>query len=61
MEDAQLAVELGASAIGMVFWPESPRFVDPKKAALSPVSISSNTACTPRILMGEQLNLSRLP
>jgi|TARA_B100002003_G_scaffold236687_1_gene252926 phosphoribosylanthranilate isomerase len=34
VEDAQLAVELGASAIGMVFWPESPRFVDPKKAAI---------------------------
>ena len=33
MQDAQLAVEFGASAIGMVFWPESPRFVDPKKAA----------------------------
>ena len=34
VEDAQLAVEFGASAIGMVFWPESPRFVDPKKAAM---------------------------
>ena len=34
MQDAQLAVEFGASAIGMVFWPESPRFVDPKKAAI---------------------------
>ena len=33
MEDAQLAVESGASAIGMVFWPESPRFVDPQRAA----------------------------
>jgi phosphoribosylanthranilate isomerase len=28
-EDAQLAVALGASAIGFVFWPRSPRFVDP--------------------------------
>jgi len=34
VEDAQLAVEFGASAIGFVFWPESPRFVDPKKAAM---------------------------
>ncbi len=33
VEDAQLAVESGASAIGMVFWPESPRFVDPQRAA----------------------------
>ena len=35
MEDAQLAVESGASAIGMVFWPESPRFVDPSKSSES--------------------------
>jgi phosphoribosylanthranilate isomerase len=27
-EDAQLAAEAGASAIGLVFWPGSPRFVD---------------------------------
>jgi phosphoribosylanthranilate isomerase len=31
-EDAQLAVELGASAIGFLFWPESPRYVDPDSA-----------------------------
>jgi phosphoribosylanthranilate isomerase len=31
-EDAQLAVELGASAIGFVFWPESPRYVEPDAA-----------------------------
>jgi phosphoribosylanthranilate isomerase len=29
VEDAGLAAELGASAIGFVFWPGSPRFVDP--------------------------------
>ena len=27
-EDAQLAVELGAAALGFVFWPNSPRAVD---------------------------------
>lgn len=32
LEDALLAAELGASAIGFVFWPESPRFVDPYRA-----------------------------
>jgi phosphoribosylanthranilate isomerase len=33
MEDALLAAELGASAIGFVFWPASPRFIDPDRAA----------------------------
>jgi len=32
LEDAQEAVERGAAAIGFVFWPESPRFVDPFRA-----------------------------
>jgi phosphoribosylanthranilate isomerase len=32
LEDARRAVDLGASAIGIVFWPESPRFVDPYTA-----------------------------
>jgi phosphoribosylanthranilate isomerase len=31
-EDARLAAELGASAIGMVFWPHSPRCVDIARA-----------------------------
>jgi phosphoribosylanthranilate isomerase len=31
-EDALLAAELGASAIGFVFWPDSPRFIDPFRA-----------------------------
>jgi phosphoribosylanthranilate isomerase len=31
-EDAEIAVAHGASAIGFVFWPESPRFVDPYRA-----------------------------
>jgi phosphoribosylanthranilate isomerase len=29
LEDALLAADLGADAIGFVCWPESPRFVDP--------------------------------
>jgi phosphoribosylanthranilate isomerase len=32
VEDARLAVALGASAIGMVFWPESPRYVETVRA-----------------------------
>lgn len=28
-EDAALAVELGASAIGFIFWPGSPRYIEP--------------------------------
>jgi len=30
--DAALAVELGASALGFIFWPSSPRFVEPDAA-----------------------------
>ncbi|HSC29558.1 MAG TPA: phosphoribosylanthranilate isomerase [Vicinamibacterales bacterium] len=32
LEDAMLAAELGASAVGFVFWPASPRFIDPYRA-----------------------------
>ena len=31
-EDALLAAELGAWAIGFIFWPGSPRFIDPYRA-----------------------------
>lgn len=31
-EDARLAADLGASAIGFIFWPGSPRFIDPFRA-----------------------------
>jgi phosphoribosylanthranilate isomerase len=31
-EDAQLAAALGADAVGFVFWPSSPRFIDPYRA-----------------------------
>jgi phosphoribosylanthranilate isomerase len=31
-EDALLAAELGASAIGFIFWPRSPRFIEPRMA-----------------------------
>jgi phosphoribosylanthranilate isomerase len=32
VEDALLAAELGAFAVGFVFWPGSPRFIDPYRA-----------------------------
>ena len=32
VEDARLAADLGACAVGFVFWPGSPRFVDPYRA-----------------------------
>src|SRR6185295_4481385 len=31
-EDAMAAVDAGAGAIGFIFWPGSPRFVDPHRA-----------------------------
>lgn len=32
LEDARTAVDAGAGAIGFVFWPRSPRFIDPFRA-----------------------------
>jgi len=32
LDDARLATELGANALGFVFWPGSPRFIDPYEA-----------------------------
>ena len=32
VDDAKVAVECGAGAIGLVFWPTSPRFIDPFRA-----------------------------
>jgi len=32
VEDAEAAVACGANALGFVFWPKSPRFVDPFRA-----------------------------
>ena len=32
LEDAQAAVTAGANALGFVFWPKSPRYVDPARA-----------------------------
>jgi phosphoribosylanthranilate isomerase len=31
-EDAQAAVAAGANALGFVFWPKSPRYIDPTRA-----------------------------
>jgi phosphoribosylanthranilate isomerase len=32
LADAEVAIECGASAIGFVFWRDSPRFIDPDRA-----------------------------
>jgi phosphoribosylanthranilate isomerase len=32
LEDAEAAVDAGAGAIGFIFWPRSPRFIDPFRA-----------------------------
>jgi phosphoribosylanthranilate isomerase len=33
LSDARYAVECGASALGFVFWPKSPRYIAPERAA----------------------------
>jgi phosphoribosylanthranilate isomerase len=38
-EDAEAAVALGASALGFVFWPNSPRFIDPFRARALAASV----------------------
>ena len=42
--DAQLAVKLGASAIGMIFYPQSPRYVSDDQAGLISNSVGNNIA-----------------
>ena len=32
LQDADLAADLGASAIGFIFWPGSPRYISPEDA-----------------------------
>ena len=32
LDDAQAAINAGAGALGFVFWPKSPRFIDPYRA-----------------------------
>ena len=44
IEDASLAVELGASALGFVFWPGSPRYIRPSRAAEIVAAIPARVA-----------------
>lgn len=44
LEDAELAVELGASAIGFIFWPSSPRYIPPSRAAAIAAALPSRVA-----------------
>ena len=39
LQDAELAAGLGASALGFVFWPGSPRYVGPDSARLIAASV----------------------
>ena len=42
-EDARLAVSAGAQALGFIFWPNSPRFVDPYRGTPAAISSSRST------------------
>jgi phosphoribosylanthranilate isomerase len=45
VEDAALAADLGASAIGFIFWPRSARFIEPARAAAIAASLPSSVVC----------------
>ncbi len=45
LDDALLAVELGASAIGLVFWPESPRFIERESARDIAAALPPSVVC----------------
>jgi phosphoribosylanthranilate isomerase len=66
LEDALAAVDAGANAIGFVFWPTSPRFIDPHRARaiaarlppfVTPVGLFVNQ---PREYVGGVASLVRL-
>jgi len=66
LEDALAAVDAGANAIGFVFWPNSPRFLDPHRARaiaarlppfVTPVGLFVNQ---PREYVGGVASLVRL-
>jgi phosphoribosylanthranilate isomerase len=42
LEDAEAALENGAGALGFVFWPDSPRFIDPARAHAITSRLSPN-------------------
>jgi phosphoribosylanthranilate isomerase len=59
LEDAEAAIALGAGALGFVFWPKSPRYVDPERAraivsALPPfvTTVGVFVDQTPRLVNG---------
>jgi len=66
-EDARLAAELGANAIGLNFFPESPRSISPFTARnilrelppfVAPVGIFVNWAAEPVIVLSQALRLA---
>jgi phosphoribosylanthranilate isomerase len=44
MEDAEHAVDQGATALGFVFWPASPRYIAPELAAAIVARVASSVA-----------------
>jgi phosphoribosylanthranilate isomerase len=71
LEDAERAIELGADALGFVFWPGSPRAVSPERAAgilrsLPPfpvrvgVFVNASPAAVARVLEAAPVNVVQL-
>jgi phosphoribosylanthranilate isomerase len=53
-EDAQLAVSLGATAVGFVCWPNSPRYISPSRAAAIAATLPASV-----LTVGVFVNASR--
>lgn len=45
IEDAVIAADLGAAAIGFVFWPQSPRYVEPDVAREIAAALPASIVC----------------
>ena len=56
IEDASLATELGAWALGFIFYPPSPRYIEPKKVAQILEQLKNSTIKSVGVFVNPTLN-----